>query len=214
MALKGKKRNVKKLPKIITTEDVNKILAIPNTETWLGLRNYAIIYTMYKAGLRIQEVCNLTLEDVDLSDPDLGWINVQQAKGGKDRRLPISADLVKCLGGWIEKRGSDRGSYFFCTYKGGILDQRQIRAMCYIYSKKAGVFIRDGAKLRPVNPHAYRHVCATQMLNNGFTIYEVMEFLGHESITTTQIYLMYNMEALAEKVRRRSMEYENRAASL
>jgi site-specific recombinase XerD len=198
-----KKRNAKKLPKLITPEDVEKILATFNLKTWMGLRNYTIIYIMYKAGLRVSEVTNQMLEDVDVSDDALGWIFVQQGKNSKDRRLPIDGALVQTLRRWLEKRGTDRGEYFFCTYKGEPLDQRYIREMCYTASKKAGVFIRDGRQLRPVNPHTYRHVCATEMLNNGFTIYEVMEYLGHESITTTQIYLMYNMEALAAKMRQR-----------
>lgn len=240
---KGGKKSKKpfKLPKIVTPEDIAKIMGIPNTATWIGLRNRSILATMHRAGLRVQEVCNLTLQDVDISRPELGTIFVQQSKNNKDRRIPVDAELVSWLRKWAEIRGKKsniknkgkedngkgedletvaRGDYFFCTYKGEQLDQRYLRDMCYRYSREAGVFVRDSSKnskgskdgnkntttrLRPVNPHLFRHSCATEMLKSGFTIYEVMMFLGHEDIKTTEKYLIYNMEDVAKKMRERGM---------
>jgi site-specific recombinase XerD len=232
---KKKKSKGFHLPKIITPEDIAKILSVPNTATWIGMRNRAILATMHRAGLRVQEVCNLTLQDVDISRPELGTIFVQQSKNNKDRRIPIDAELVSWLRKWAEIRGKKsnsknkgkednskgenlevvaRGDYFFCTYKGEQLDQRYIRDMCYRYSREAGVMVRDSSKdenkntttrLRPVNPHLFRHSCATEMLKSGFTIYEVMMFLGHEDIKTTEKYLIYNMEDVAKKMRERGM---------
>lgn len=227
---KKKKSKGFHLPKIITPEDIAKIMSVPNTNTWIGLRNRAILATMHRAGLRVQEVCNLTLQDVDISRPELGTIFVQQSKNNKDRRIPIDAELVSWLRKWAEIRQKDnkgkeleknghsdssaRGDYFFCTYKGEQIDQRYIRDMCYRYSREAGVMVRDSSKdenkntttrLRPVNPHLFRHSCATEMLKSGFTIYEVMMFLGHEDIKTTEKYLIYNMEDVAKKMRERGM---------
>lgn len=224
---KGNKSGNKKgfhLPKIITPEDIAKILAVPEVSTWIGLRNRAILATLHRAGLRVQEVCNLTLQDVDISRPELGVLFIQRSKNNKDRRIPIDAELVSWLRKWMEIRGKNnkgknlepgaRGDYFFCTYKGEQLDQRYIRDMCYRYSREAGVLVRDSSKdenkntttrLRPVNPHLFRHSCASEMLKNGFTIYEVMMFLGHENITTTEKYLIYNMEDVAKKMRERGM---------
>lgn len=231
---KKKSKKPFKLPKIVTPEDIAKILSVPNIATWIGLRNRAILATMHRAGLRVQEVCNLTLQDVDISHPELGTIFVQQSKNNKDRRIPIDAELVSWLRKWADIRGKDgkgskngkdkiigedlktvaRGDYFFCTYKGEQLDQRYLRDMCYRYSRQAGVMVRDSSKdenkntttrLRPVNPHLFRHSCATEMLKSGFTIYEVMMFLGHEDIKTTEKYLIYNMEDVAKKMRDRGM---------
>lgn len=212
---KKKKSKGFHLPKIITPEDIAKILAVPEVSTWIGLRNRAILATLHRAGLRVQELCNLTLQDVDISRPELGVLFIQRSKNNKDRRIPIDAELVSWLRKWMEIRGKNnkgkdlepgaRGDYFFCTYKGEQLDQRYLRDMCYRYSREAGVLVRDGSKLRPVNPHLFRHSCASEMLKNGFTIYEVMMFLGHENITTTEKYLIYNMEDVAKKMRDRGM---------
>lgn len=205
----------KKLPKVLPREDVAKILSIPNIKTTTGLRNRVILQVMYRAGLRVQEVCNLTVDDVDL---EKGFIYVQAGKGEKDRYIPMDLETMNWCRRWAQARGEyekkknrSLGDYFFPSLKGTQLDQRYIREMCYRLSKQAGVYIRDGKKKKPVHPHVFRHCCMTELLEDGFTINEVKEIAGHSSILTTSIYLSVRPEQLAAKMRQRVQSVGNGA---
>lgn len=187
-----------KLPKVISREDCQKVLAVPNLKTKTGLRNYVILFTLYRAGLRVEEVCSLAPEDVML---DEGWISVQQGKGGKDRVVPISEDLKGEL--WKWKNARPEGSYFFSTYRGKKMDQSYIRRMVYSCSEKAGVYLLDGKKKKSISPHTLRHCFATELLEEGFSIVDVQALLGHSSTVTTSVYLHVRPMALAEKMRKR-----------
>jgi len=193
-------RAPKKLPKFIKTEDAIKILSQINRNCWMGTRNYAIIMTLYRAGLRVQELCNLTISDVDL---DQGLIYVQQGKGKKDRYVPIDLDLKGALRDWL-KVHPQNSEYFFCTYKGGKLDQRYVRDLCYRLSEKAGVYIQDGGTKKPVSPHKFRHTCFTELLREGtFNIRDIQELAGHSHLSTTMIYTHVAMDELQRKMLRR-----------
>lgn len=187
-----------KLPKIIDRRSVTKMLKQLNLNCPTGIRNYAIVIMMYRAGLRVQEVCNLTLSDVNF---DTGLIYVQQGKGKKDRYVPMDNDIVKACREWLRVRPESK--YFFCTLEGGQLDQRYIREVCYRISKRAGVFIQDGAEKKPVSPHKLRHTMATELLREGFDIREVQETLGHSSVATTMVYTHVVMDELQEKIMKR-----------
>lgn len=197
----------KKLPKIISREDAAKILAVPNIKTTIGLRNRTILQVMYRAGLRVSEVCNLMIEDVNLKD---GYLYIQCAKGQKDRIVPIDYDTIAWCQRWLDewqKWSTQKGvtsEYFFPTLKGTQLDQRYLRDMFYRLSDKAKVYIRDGKKLKKLWPHILRHTCFTEMLEEGFTIREVQEMAGHSSLNTTMIYAHVRPEILAAKIRQRA----------
>jgi len=163
-----------------------------------GNRNYAIIMMLYRAGLRVSEVCNLSLSDVNF---DTGLIYLQQAKGKKDRYFPMDDDIIKSAQAWLTIR--PESDFFFCTLVGGQLDQRYIREVCYRISKKAGVFIQDGTEKKPVSPHKLRHTMASELLREGFNIREVQEALGHENVQTTMIYTHVVMDELQAKIKKR-----------
>lgn len=189
----------RKLPKFISQNDFIKMINQINRKCATGCRNYAILMVMYGAGLRNSEVCNLTPADVNF---DSGLIYVQQGKYGKDRYVPMTDDVFEALQDWAKIR--PESEYFFCTLKGGPLDTRYIREMCYRISRKAGVYIQDGKKRKPVNPHALRHSFATEILNSGeFTIRELQELLGHSHIATTQIYTHVTLGEIAKKFKGR-----------
>ena len=197
-----------KLPKILPREDVAKILAVPNISTTLGLRNRTILQVMYRAGLRVQEVCNLTIEDVNLND---GFIYVQAGKGDKDRYIPMDSDTVSWCEKWNvvrEKWAADKGrklgDQLFCSLKGTELDQRYIRSMLYKICKAAGVYIRSGKVKKLPSPHNLRHCCLTELLEDGLDLHEVQAVAGHASIETTSIYLAVRPHVLAEKMRNRA----------
>lgn len=197
----------KKLPKIISRDDAAKILAIPNTKTTIGLRNRVILQVMYRAGLRVQEVCNLMTEDVNLKD---GYLFIQCSKGEKDRVVPVDGSTVSWCRRWLEewqkwstKKGV-KSEQFFPTLKGTHLDQRYLRDMFYRLSDEAKVYVRDGRELKKLWPHVMRHTCFTELMEENFTIREIQEMAGHASVNTTMIYAHVRPELLAAKVRERA----------
>lgn len=192
-----------KLPKIIDQRSVKKMLAEINNNCPTGIRNYAIVMMMYRAGLRVSEVCKLTPSDMNF---ETGLIYVQQSKGKKgkkkDRYVPMDNDIVKACQEWLKVR--PESDYFFCTLAGNIMDQRYIREVCYRISKKAGVYIQDGEKKKLVSPHKLRHTFLTECLREGeFNIREVQELAGHSSVATTQVYTHVVLDELQGKIRKR-----------
>ena len=207
---KGKKSKPFKLPKIISREEARRILSIPNTETTIGLRNRTLLQVLYRAGLRVQEAANLTVDDVNL---EKGFVYVQQGKGGRDRVIPLDPETITWCKRWLERRGkvilAASGSgpdciWFFPTLKGTQIEQRYIRFMVADYSKKANVYLMNGQKKTVIHPHTLRHCCFTELLEDGFTIREVQEIAGHSSIQTTAVYLSVRPEQLAAKMRNRN----------
>lgn len=187
-----------KLPKIVASKDVSKMLKQINTNCPTGIRNYAIVIMMYRAGLRVSEVCNLSLSDVNFENQG---VFIQQGKGKKDRYSYMDNEALNAAKAWMSIR--PESEYFFCTLQGGILDTRYIREVCYRISKKAGVFIQDGTEQKPVSPHKLRHTCMTQLLKEGLNIREVQEIAGHSSLNTTMIYTHIINEELAAKMKNR-----------
>jgi integrase/recombinase XerD len=188
-----------KLPKIIDQKSVKKMLSQINTSCPTGIRNYAIILMMYRAGLRVSEVCNLGLSDVNF---ETGLIYIQQGKGKKDRYIPMDDDIIKSAQAWLSIRPDS--IHFVCTLEGGQLDVRYIREVCYRISKKAGVFIQDGIEKKPVSPHKLRHTFSTEILREGTAnIRELQELLGHSSIQTTMVYTHVVMDEIQGKIKKR-----------
>jgi integrase/recombinase XerC len=189
-----------KLPKIIDKKDINKMLTKINLDCTTGVRNYALMLSMCRSGLRVSEVCNLTERDVDLEN---GLLYIQQGKGDKDRYTVMDNKTIEAFQNWLEIKPSSE--YFFCTLQGGQLNQRYIRELCYRLSRKAGVYIQDGDEQKPVHPHTLRHSFATRALNDlGMNIREVQTMLGHSNLSTTMIYTHIQPKELAEKYRQKS----------
>ncbi len=193
-------RKPQRLPKVISREEAKSILAIPNTKTRIGLRNRTILQVLYRQGLRVQELCNLTVKDVDTAQ---GYIYIQFGKGGKDRVTPMDNETILWCKRWAEKRPTET-NWFFPSLQGTPLEQRYIRAMVADYSKKAGVFIQDGQKQKNVHPHCFRHTCFTEMLEEKFTLTDIQQMAGHSDLKTSCIYLHVRPQALAAKIRERA----------
>lgn len=189
----------RKLPKFINQNQVLSMLEQLNTNCATGARNHAILMIMYRAGLRVSEVANLTVPDMNF---ETQMIYIQDSKCDNDRYVPMDIDIINSCKQWLKFRPDSE--FFFCTMKGGQLDTRYIREMTYRISEKAGVFIQDGKKKKPVNPHALRHSFATEGLRNEeFNIRELQELLGHSSVSTTQVYTSVVLEDLAKKFKKR-----------
>jgi len=189
----GKSR--KALPKVIAREDVRRLLAVPNTSCPTGLRNRAALELMYRAGLRVSEVAGLKAGDIRW---ETGEVLVEHGKGDRDRVVPLDAEAVNWLRLWRKHPKHPKGAAtFFCTLRGGPVSTEYLRQVVKRCASKAGL---DATQ---VSPHKLRHSYATELLDEGFTIREVQELLGHSSITTTQLYTHVRPNGIAEKIRRR-----------
>lgn len=190
------KSTAKKLPVVLTREEARRLLAQPNRRYPTGLRNYTMMAVMYRAGLRVSEV--LALEPAHI-DANRSHIRVVNGKGAKDRVVPVEPWLIDAIAKWQEVRNSLPGATkaLFVSLKGTPLDDRYVRAMVAREAKAAGIDKR-------VHPHTLRHSYATDLLDEGFTIREVQELLGHSDLSTTMIYTAVNPTHVGEKIRQRA----------
>lgn len=182
----------KHLPKRLTREETALLLARPNRRAPTGIRNRALLRCFYRAGLRCSEALDLKVRDVQLGK---NTIRVNAGKGDKDRIVYFDAATAEILDRWRLIRPAS-SEWFFCTLKGGRLDDGYVRTMVARYGKKAGIDIR-------CHPHLLRHTYATELLEDGFTIVEVQNQLGHEDLETTSIYLHVSNESLRRRVSER-----------
>lgn len=184
----------RRLPKaVLTAAEAERVLAQPDVTTPRGLRDRAILETLYATGLRRLELLALRLEDLDLES---GTLMVRQGKGKKDRMLPLS----ERASAWIEKylhegrfelwRGVDPGALFL-THFGKALGPERLTKMVRLAVEAAGVG-------KPGACHLFRHTLATLMLDGGADLRYVQEMLGHADISTTQIYTRVAIRKLKE----------------
>jgi integrase/recombinase XerD len=168
-----------------------------------GIRNRAIIEIMYSCGLRVSEVCNLLLRFLYL---DVGFIRVI-GKGDKERLVPIGSEAVKHLRIYMDhvrlkqkpKTGDEE--IVFLNRRGGRLSRVMIFMIIKELSKKAGI-------RKDISPHTLRHSFATHLVEGGADLRAVQEMLGHESITTTEIYTHLDREYLRETIQKYHPAYK------
>ncbi len=174
-------RRERKLPHFLTTPEIGKLLAAPPTHESMGLRDRAILETMYSAGLRVSEVVGVNDEDLDLED---GLVRVR-GKGKRERLAPVGSFATKALKCWLKERvlkgEKSRNSPVFVNKFGTRLTTRSVGRMLEKYLKITGLDLRT-------SPHTLRHSFATHLLDRGADIRSVQELLGHKSLVTTQIY--------------------------
>ena len=174
----------KKLPKFLEYEDIQRLLNTPPVDTWLGARDRAIMETLYSTGMRVSEIVALNMDDVDF----LGEVIHIRGKGKKERLAPIGSSALQSIQHYIEfrnRRMANDSSFdsrvLFANKHGQRLSTRSVRRKMDKYLTMAGL---DPA----ISPHTLRHSFATHMLNNGADLRSVQELLGHQSLSTTQVY--------------------------
>lgn len=193
-----KKRKPRKLPKVLSKQQVEALFAEINVKCPTGLRNRALCETLYGCGLRVSEVCNLKPADVDKEN---GYILVQEGKGGKDRYVPLDDKTTAWLERWEAIR--PESEYFFCTLRGDKMGTEYIRQVLDRLSKRSGVYIQAGDKKKHVTPHMLRHTYASELEEEGFAGSEIQELLGHSDLSTTSVYLHVRPQKLAAKIQAR-----------
>jgi integrase/recombinase XerC len=186
-------RQDKKLPHFLTAEDVLRLLDAPAVADILGLRDRAILETLYSAGLRVSELTGLNVEDLDISE----GIATVRGKGRKERLVLLGPQALEALRAWLHGRDAvapGRAAAqpaVFLNRNGTRLSSRSVGRLLEKYLKQAGLDPRT-------SPHTLRHSFATHLLNNGADIRSVQELLGHRSLGTTQIYTHLTTQRLQE----------------
>lgn len=175
------------LPRVATVDELETVL---DAAAQGSPRDLAILELLYGAGLRVGELEQLNVDDVDLVT---GIVRVRQGKGGKERRVPMGSQAVRCTQAWLDTRASD-SEPLFLNRRGGRLSSRSIRRIV----KQAGRR-NDVAGL---HPHALRHSYATHLLDAGADLRAIQELLGHASLSTTQRYTHVSIERLLDAHRR------------
>ncbi|WP_170064741.1 site-specific tyrosine recombinase XerD [Neisseria iguanae] len=174
-------KQAQKLPKLITENQIDKLLGAPDTDTPHGLRDKALLEVMYATGLRVTEAVKLQVGDIDLNK---GWIRTI-GKGGKQRLVPLGGEAVY----WIERYQQEARPLLLKEKMCGELFVSQKRVG--ISRQLAWMIVKEYAEaagMTTLSPHGLRHAFATHLVNHGADLRVVQTLLGHADISTTQIY--------------------------
>ena len=183
----------RKLPDVISTEEIDEIIAAVDLSKAEGERNRAIIETLYGCGLRVSELIDLKISDLFFEE---GFIKVT-GKGNKQRFVPVSPYTQKFINIYKEemrphlpiiKAASDT---LFLNRRGNQLTRAMIFTIVRQLAEKAGI-------QKKISPHTFRHSFATHLLENGADLRAIQQMLGHESITTTEVYMHVDRKHLRE----------------
>lgn len=186
----------KKLPQILDDNEINRLFEICDLEDKLGYRNYCILGTLYFCGLRVSELCNLDIKDLDFVERT---INVR-GKGDKTRIVIFSNDLADCLKHYISTFRNDLlYNSKDLTNRALFLNKNGTRLTRVGVRKILEKLVSDCGEYYHISPHMLRHSFATKLLNKGMDLRSVQELLGHENLSTTQIYTHVSFEKMAEE---------------
>ena len=181
----------KKLPKVLYSNDLENLLNTPDTTTALGQRDSAILEMFYSTGIRVSELVNLKITDINFDDKRIKILG----KGSKERYVLYGSVLDKKLNQYLQsgyqELNKNKSDFIFLNKNGKPLTTRGVEMILDNIIKKSGLNYH-------FSPHVLRHTFATDMLNNGADLKIVQELLGHENLATTQIYTHVSNERLRQ----------------
>lgn len=191
-------KQTKRLPKVVSLEQIERLLSTPNDSEVLGARDRAMLETLFSTGIRVSELVDLDLEDLD----EAGEALLIRGKGKKERLAPLGAHALRALSHYVEKVKGDRKfaeawtkdtgtRVLFINKHGGRISARSVR-------RKLDKYLRQVGLDPSISPHTLRHSFATHLLENGADLRSVQELLGHQSLSTTQVYTHLTSEQLRE----------------
>lgn len=163
------------IPEVLTCDEVDRLLTIADTKTYLGARDQAILEVLYASGLRVSELCSLTIYAVDDASVKV------MGKGGKERVVPLGSQALAAVDRYLCMREHFSSDTLFLTEKGKPIDRVSVWRMVKRYSQAAGI-------VKSISPHTLRHSFATHLLENGADLRIIQEMLGHTNIATTDRY--------------------------
>lgn len=183
-----------KLPVVLSVEEIDLLLSAIDLSTAEGTRNYAIIETLYSCGLRISELTNLRFSNLFFKE---GFIRVE-GKGSKQRLVPISEVAIQRIQDWLYyrnqipiKKGNE--DILFISSRGKAISRVTVFHYIKLYAEEVGL-------QKKISPHVFRHSFATHLLERGANIRVIQEMLGHEKITTTEIYTHIDRHFLRQEI--------------
>ncbi len=186
----------KRLPHVLSVEDVVKFIEAPDTDTLLGKRDRAMLELLYASGVRVSELVGLDLEDVDFRRRTLRVLG----KGDKERWVPFGSKAKEALDAYLAVRAeflppasmeAQDAKAVFYNYQGTRITTRSVGRMVDKYLKEC-------AMARDISPHSLRHSFASHMLSGGADLRAIQELLGHARLATTEIYTHVSIEQLVE----------------
>ena len=186
----------KRLPKVISIDEVIKFVETPDAETELGKRDRAILELLYATGCRVSEVAGMNLEDIDFNHETIRV----RGKGRKERFVPFGSKAKEALGKYIDVRGAllavapehkREHKAVFLNYQGTRITTRSIGRLVDKYCKEC-------AMANNISPHSLRHSFATHLLSAGADLRAIQELLGHARLSTTQIYTHVSIDQLMQ----------------
>lgn len=179
------------LPDVLTIPEVTAVLDAPDASEALGIRDKAILETLYSSGVRASELAALTMKDIDMAG---GTIRVL-GKRSKERIAQLGTYSLDALNEYFRVRnqlGNPTHTFAFVNFRGGPLTTRSVQRIVEKYVKQ----VLPGRN--EISPHTFRHSFATHMLDAGADLRVIQELLGHESLSTTQIYTHVGIDRLKE----------------
>lgn len=180
------------LPKFLYTNELELLLTIPNTTTPLGMRDAVLLELLYATGVRVSELVSIQIQDINFYDKKIKVMG----KGSKERYVLYGSRLQLLLEDYLSKarniiQKDKKNDYLFLNHLGNPLTTAGVRNILNQIMKK-------GALQFSISPHVLRHTFATHMLNEGADLKSVQELLGHENLSTTQIYTHVSNEHLRQ----------------
>ncbi len=186
----------KRLPKVISVDEVIHFIESPDTDTVLGKRDRAILELLYATGCRVSEVAGMNLEDIDFKHETIRV----RGKGRKERFVPFGSKAKEALGAYLEVRGAllAEAPEHKRDAKALLLNYQGTRITTRSIARLIDKYVKECALAHDISPHSLRHSVATHLLSAGADLRAIQELLGHARLSSTQIYTHVSVEQLMQ----------------